>query len=100
MVHFNTFFIPTVHQIILPHLAPWQATIAGSHHCHDKYEHGPHLHVSALQSSAREKGEVLMTTTIDPVVCPQQSTNNGSKQMRRIRHLMVAMGSSTQQQWQ
>jgi hypothetical protein len=100
MVHFSTFFIPTGRQTIPPHLPAWQATIAGSHHCCNKYEYGLCLHVSALQSSTREKGDALTTTTIDPVVCTQQSTNNGSEQMRRRWCSMAAMGSGTQQQLQ
>jgi hypothetical protein len=41
---------------------------------------------------------VLMMMTIDPVVCRQQSTNDGRKRMKRRQHSMVAMSSGTQQQ--
>ncbi len=37
----------------------------------------------------------LTMTTIDPVICTQQLTNDGSKQMKRRWHSMAVMGSST-----
>jgi hypothetical protein len=38
---------------------------------------------------------VRMMTTIDPIVCAQQSTNDRRKQMKRRWHSVAAMGSDT-----